>query len=267
MIPMHDELMLAAIADFTANGYTIVAAEDRAALDEVRAALHCSAAGTTQSTQPGEFMDRFHERGLKGSELNDFRLATYRDFNKRVDAGALIWKAFRNVLVALVGPDVSVQRQANLVIQPPHDTDNSPAHRDAPPNSLFEVVAWVPMVDCYGTKGMQVLDLRKSEEALKLLTGSSANHVAFSQFAFEHGEFVDVPYGSGLLFWTPLVHAIPVNVESQTRWSLNLRYKSVFTPYGSKGFPEYFRVLELSPLTHAAIEYERRARLGESPYP
>ena len=267
MIQLGSTKVQTAIDDFAQRGFAVVEACDRDALDAVRAAVHASASATAENEDAQRFMNGFHELGLSGSELNDYRLRTYREFNRRVDAGQLIWNAFRDTLTALIGPDVCVQRQVNLVIQPPHDTNNSPVHRDAPPNSVFEIVAWVPLVDCYGTKGMQVLDLRQTEHALTLLDGSAGDYDALCRFALEHGAFAEVAYGSALLFWTPLFHAIPINAETETRWSLNLRYKSPFTPYGAKGFPDYFRILELSPLSRAAIESERRTRLGAASGP
>lgn len=262
MIGLEDRTVAEALGEFEHLGYTIAKAEDRAALDAVRAGLvECACEGTLPA-DPVEFMNRFHEREFKGSALNDYRLRTYRQFNERVAAGELIWKAFRGILTALIGPDVAVQKRVNLVIQPPHDTENAPAHRDAPPNSLFEVVVWVPMVDCYGSKGMQVLDLDQTKSALAFLDGESADYDAYSRYTLEHGRYTDIPYGSALFFWGHVVHAVPTNTEPETRWSLNLRYKSLFAPWGAKSIPDYFRIMQLSPLTRAAMEEERRSRLA-----
>lgn len=251
------------IEHFASDGYAVVEAVDRRALDCVRTALIASCPGL-QGDDSDAKLNRFHERGIEGAALNDYRLGVYRRFNSQVDAGKLIWQAFRDQLLRLVGPDVAVQQRVNLVIQPPSDSNQSPVHRDAPPNSLFEVVVWLPLVDCYGTKGMRVLNRSDTDAALRFLEGQSADYEAFTKFAMSHGEAVSVPYGSALLFWTRCVHAIPVNTESETRWSLNLRYKSVFTPYGTKGLPDYFRILELSPLSRLAIEEERQHRLATS---
>ena len=49
-----------------------------------------------------------------------------------------------------------------------------------------------------------------------------------------------------LLFQTPVFHYIPINSEKETRFSLNFRFKNLNTKYGSKTFPDYFKLIKLS---------------------
>lgn len=148
----------------------------------------------------------------------------------------------------------------NLVIQQPGDADVAPLHRDAPINSPFEVVVWLPLVDCAKTKGMLIVDKPTTLHALDALTDddTSSGYARLEEITITEGTQVEVPYGHACFFWPGLLHFVPVNEEAETRWSINIRFKNLFSPYGSKGLPEFFEVLHLSPLGRLAFEFESK---------
>ena len=43
-----------------------------------------------------------------------------------------------------------------------------------------------------------------------------------------------------MIFDHSLPHGNIVNQEKETRWSMNCRYKSIFTPYADKKIGEYY---------------------------
>ena len=43
--------------------------------------------------------------------------------------------------------DICVQN-INFSIQRPSDQQRAPFHKDSPPNSPYEIVVWLPLVDC-----------------------------------------------------------------------------------------------------------------------
>ena len=51
------------------------------------------------------------------------------------------------------------------------------------------------------------------------------------------------------LFNQCLPHGNIVNVEKETRWSLNCRFKSVFSPYHDKRIGEFFEPITLRPVS------------------
>ncbi|OAN45373.1 hypothetical protein A6A05_04435 [Magnetospirillum moscoviense] len=238
----------------------LVPVTDQESLDRVRVTVVAAARaelGLADEGDPVAFMNDFHRRGLSAVEMNSFRLALIRRINDEADIGRLIWQAFRDPLTCIIGPDVVVQKSANLVIHLPEDGNNAPIHRDAPPNSPFEVVVWVPLVDCFGTKGMCILDKNQSREGMDLLQASPETPERIENFVWDRFQPIPVPYGSAVMFWAGLLHAVPTNTEGQTRWSFNIRYKNTFAPYGTKGYPEYFKILEMSPLTELAYDWQR----------
>ena len=78
--------------------------------------------------------------------------------------------------------------------------------------------------------------------------------------------WAEVPFGSFLLFTPTLLHGSVVNDTSETRWSFNTRFKSLFTPYGSqeKGLGSFYLPIRTTPVTHFGLKYATPAGLGES---
>ena len=53
-----------------------------------------------------------------------------------------------------------------------------------------------------------------------------------------------------------LPHGNRVNFEKETRWSLNCRFKGVFTPYGDKKIGEFFEPITLRPVSKQGMNYK-----------
>ena len=67
------------------------------------------------------------------------------------------------MLTNVVGNELAMQNNINLSIQIPNDeTSLLPIHSDTwSGDSPFESVLWVPMVNCYNTKSMFILNSKK----------------------------------------------------------------------------------------------------------
>ena len=46
-----------------------------------------------------------------------------------------------------------------------------------------------------------------------------------------------------------------LNKEEETRWSLNCRFKGVFSPYSDKKIGEFFEPITLRKVSELAIDY------------
>lgn len=201
-------------------------------------------------------LDRLHELDLEPSQLNDLRLGVIHSLNAS-ELNEAIYRSCKVMLDALVGPDVLVQRSINLVVQPPNDPNPSELHRDAPANSAYEVVVWVPLVDVDATMAMYTLNAQDSLEAATRLATAS-DWTDFKEYCEKKSALHPIPYGKALLFWTGLFHGSFINSSSRTRVSLNVRFKSAGTPFGSKDPLQFFRVLTLSPLTELGLQFESK---------
>lgn len=249
--------------DFQRLGYGVFKADDMAPLDELRRQIFqktCDVFGLT-GDDPNEAFNNFHRLSITGPKLNELRVKLIRDVTDSVDSGTLIFRAFRSTVEGLLGPDLLVQKNTNLVIQQPNDPNPSELHRDAPANSPYEIVMWLPLVDCYGTKAMYVLNREKTEASLAKLSANPENWDGFHDHCLAEGENLAVPYGSVLVFWTGLFHGSRVNREKETRFSLNMRFKSLFSPGGLKEPFEFFKIFQLSPVTRLGLDFQKTEAL------
>ena len=193
-------------------------------------------------------LEKFHKYKLKKISLNQFRLDMISKINKQKNLKLNIYNSIDKVLDRCLGPDIIVQKNINLVIQKPKDKDRAPFHKDAPANSNYEIVVWVPLVDCYNTMGMYLFDVSKHNKSKKFLRENNTPS-KFDKYSKKEGILTDVQFGQALIFWTNNYHYIPINKEINTRWTLNVRYKNLFTKYGTKNLLDFYEILKLSPLT------------------
>ena len=59
-----------------------------------------------------------------------------------------------------------------------------------------------------------------------------------------------------MIFNQSLPHGNRVNTENETRWSMNCRFKSVFTPYGDKKLGEFFEPVTLRAASKTGMDYK-----------
>ena len=69
-------------------------------------------------------------------------------------------------------------------------------------------------------------------------------------------KWITIKYGQVLIFNQCLPHGNVVNKETETRWSLNCRFKGVFSPYKDKKLGEFFEPISLRKISQLAINYK-----------
>ena len=152
-----------------------------------------------------------------------------------------------------------MQNNLNLSIQFPNDESSLlPLHSDTwSGDSPFEVVLWVPLVDCYETKSMFILDYTQMENFNKKYKDKKINKSSDLHKEFEKNLiFLKVNYGQFLLFNQNIPHGNIVNKTNETRWSMNCRFKGLFTPYAEKKLGQFFSPLNIKPATRIGIDYK-----------
>tara|TARA_B110000971_G_scaffold193856_1_gene207064 strand:+ start:2635 stop:3438 length:804 start_codon:yes stop_codon:yes gene_type:complete len=192
-------------------------------------------------------------------DLNNFRLNIINSIKENKNFRLNYYNLAKKHLDIIVGNELVMQQRINLSIQLPNDTSSLlPIHADVwSGDSPFEVVLWVPLVDCYGTKTMYLLPPEYQHEV----------HEKFNDFANTSPEeifelfkkkviWLEVKRGQCLIFNQSLPHGNIVNVESETRWSMNCRFKSLFSPYGDKKLGEFFEPISIKPATQIGFDYK-----------
>ena len=151
-----------------------------------------------------------------------------------------------------------MQTRINLSIQTPKDkTSLLPIHSDIwSGDSPFEVVVWIPLVNCYKTKAMYILPpkhYKRVEKNFSKYSGNSSEE--FFKKIKQKIEWIKIKYGEILVFNQALPHGNVVNKELETRWSMNCRFKSIFSPYGDKKIGEFFEPITLRVASEIGINY------------
>ncbi|MBI2789348.1 MAG: hypothetical protein HYX59_11755 [Elusimicrobia bacterium] len=247
---------------FLAKGYAIIPLDGKAQLDAVREriyALGTAHLGLKGAKKPSleEFFDNTQRFvGVEG--LNGLRLAVINGLN--ADPGLMpgFFGMARKFIEWTVGNEIAMQRGINLSIQLPGDDSSLlPLHSDVwDGNSPYEVVLWLPLVDCYKTKSMYVLPRPESRRAYgEFKKDKSFNAEKLFQRVKPGLVWLDVPYGKAVLFSHSIMHGNRVNDEKTTRWTFNIRLKGLLTPYGVKELGESFLPAVVRPATRIGFEY------------
>jgi sporadic carbohydrate cluster 2OG-Fe(II) oxygenase len=193
------------------------------------------------------------------SELNEFRLKIIQGINSEEIFREMYFRVARNYLEALVGNELAMQLRINLSIQLPQDDSSLlPVHSDVwSGDSPFEVVVWLPLVNCYGSKAMYILPPDKSVRLVEEFSKkASGNSETLFQSIKDDVEWLEVSYGDVLIFDQGLPHGNRINEEHESRWSMNCRFKGVFTPYGDKKIGEFFEPITLRAASQKGMTYK-----------
>lgn len=205
-----------------------------------------------------DLLNKFHNF-INIQQLNSFRLDIISFLNDLKDFRKNYYYLAKYYLDSLVGNELVMQNRINLSIQIPKDSSSLlPVHSDVwSGDSPFEVVVWLPLVNCYKTKSMYILPPKKYQKFKKEFKKIASND---SEKIYHHIkkdlDWINIKYGQILIFNQSLPHGNRVNIEKETRWSMNCRFKSIFSPYGDKKIGEFFEPITLRKMSEVGINYE-----------
>ena len=246
---------------FYKNGFQVIDADEIYLMKEIRSNVSkCIRDIVHECNENDDFLiNNLHTfnsfKNLSDSEFNEKRNTLIREVNKNFRITDDIFKAYKSSIKYLLGSDIIGQKFANITIQKPWDNYPTCAHRDSPPNSYYEIVIWAPLTDAYNTKSMSIVPKDHSKVLEKEITNSHSMF-EFTKNASKHCFTPKVNFGQALLFHPSLFHLSHTNEEKETRLSLNIRFKNLFSPYGLKDPGLFFYPIEISSVTKLAYEFE-----------
>ncbi|AAS70765.1 2OG-Fe(II) oxygenase [Leptospira interrogans] len=246
--------------EYIRNGYTIQKAADINSLDWIReniANIVRDILGLSKEETSDILLNQIHKK-VSVSDLNSFRLKVIQSMNSLADFRYHYYRVAKPYLETLVGNELSMQLRVNLSIQFPNDDSSLlPVHSDTwSGDSPYEIVVWLPIVDCYKTKSMYLLPPDPSKKLISdFKNQSGVSSEDLFQSISKDVQWLEVKYGEVLLFDQGYPHGNRVNEELDTRWSMNCRFKSVFTPYGDKKLGEFFEPITLRAASKIGMEY------------
>ncbi len=246
--------------EYLTQGYIIRPVADLEALAWMRShfiRLIADALEVDANGRPEDILNQIHQK-VPVAEINTFRLKIIGSFNAIEQFREMYFRVARPYLESLVGNELAMQLRVNLSIQfPGDDSSLLPVHADTwSGDSPFEVVVWLPLVDCYRSKAMYILPpVAAAELSQQFVERAGNNSEDLYQSIRDEVKWLDVRYGEVLIFDQALPHGNRVNEEPETRWSMNCRFKGVFTPYGDKKIGEFFEPITLRAASKAGMAY------------
>lgn len=247
--------------EYIENGYIIQKVSDTDSLGWIResiADIVREILGLTKEEPTEILLNQIHKK-VSVHDLNSFRLKVIQSMNSLKDFRYHYYKIAKPYLETLVGNELSMQLRVNLSIQFPNDDSSLlPVHSDTwSGDSPYEIVVWLPIVDCYKTKSMYLLPPKSSKNLISdFKNRSGVSSEDLFQSISKDVQWLEIKYGEVLLFDQGYPHGNRVNEEPDTRWSMNCRFKSVFTPYGDKKIGEFFEPITLRAASKIGMEYQ-----------
>ena len=243
------------------NGFYIAPAADKIALSWIKSSflkIIKDELNIKTDSNEEQLFDLIHKK-VPILKLNSFRLSIMKKMNELPDFRKNYFKVAAPYLNILVGNELAMQVRVNLSIQYPNDNSSLlPLHADTwSGDSPFEVVVWIPLVNCYNTKSMFLLppsENMKLNENFKQMAGSKMEDLYES--VKNKVDWVKIDYGNILIFNHSLPHGNRINEENETRWSINCRFKSIFTPYWDKPLGSFFEPITLRAASISGMNYK-----------
>ena len=247
------------------HGYEIIKSDSVSQLDSIRGFIanaikkRCKNYNSYDLTSASSILNKTHLiAGIESdADANELVLDIIKKSSSEFDFSSVVYNSFKSKIDNYIGPDLHAQRNNNVVFQFPNSMRFSELHTDSPPNSPYELVFWVPLVDCYETKSFYIVPLNKSKMLLKdYREDPDITWDHFKAKCLEHAKHVKVDYGSAMIFWTGLIHGSLVNKTNESRWCINARFKNLFAPCGEHNPITYYRVFKTSSLSQLALDFQ-----------
>jgi len=226
--------------EFLKNGYIIRPVDNLPALDALRngvVKIICNHLGISMPGDDKKFLDTIHKE-VAVEKLNDMRINVFSKMNSLSWFKPTYFHLAKSIVEAIVGNELVMQNKVNLSVQYPDDKSSLlNVHADTwSDESPFQVVVWLPLVDVSDTKSMYILDPEQNRTVGQKLQGIAKQGGADKLYEEYKDKFkwLEIPYGSVLVFSPNLLHGNVINKTPETRWSMNCRFKGLFAPYLSE---------------------------------
>tara|TARA_B100001093_G_scaffold252581_1_gene241735 strand:- start:424 stop:1218 length:795 start_codon:yes stop_codon:yes gene_type:complete len=204
------------------------------------------------------FLNKIHKR-VTVKELNNFRVNIMKNINNDKKFKQYFYEISKELLDPLLGNELVMQKRISLSIQFPKDKSSLlPIHSDTWSGlSPFEAVAWLPLVNCYKTKSMYILPPPENQKFIsKFKNYVNSDSQNIFKIIKKKVVWLNLKYGQILIFNQQLPHGNVVNNEKETRWSLNCRFKGIFSPYADKRIGEFYEPITLRPMSELGFGYK-----------
>lgn len=211
-----------------------------------------------------DLLSDVHQR-IHSDDINELRLKAFKNINELPGWESLYYSMAKDYLDFLFGPDLLIQRKLNLSVQMPGDRSSILGlHMDTlSGQSPFEVVVWVPFSSFDPEAGMYYFDRQVSRQMCDHIVDMETKGLdQLREMYWASHKYKSIQLDQILIFSGTVFHGNRVNSTQSTRFSINCRFKNLYSPEGSLGSAErslgvFYKLLNSSPITKIGIEYSK----------
>ena len=216
------------------------------------------------SKKPIDSLKNCH-RYINKEDINSIRYQTFLAINsENFDWVSIIERLAYKHIAMTIGPDYLIQCKTNVSIQMPGDeTSVLDMHSDCKSgDSPWQMNLWIPLTNAYESNSMYVITMEDSLSYFKKLRLCSQEDINMPHILEELKilqsnfcrTFIKAEKTDILLFNPGVLHGNELNTTDQTRVSLNIRIKSIFTPNvkpknSDRGIGPYYQKANISKNT------------------
>ena len=200
-------------------------------------------------------------KNIELSEVNNLRMNLFKNINKNNVFKNDVYKSAEKFIEGCVGSEIC-SSDINFSIQMPKDnTSLLEMHTDFfSAESLYQINLWIPFMNVKKTQSMFIIDPNNSYKILKKIKSSKKiNFDHISKKYIKYYKWLSLKRGQGLIFSPNCLHGNVVNKEQRTGVSINIRYKNIFSPYGSveneKKIGSFYKLLSPKAITLFNLKY------------
>ena len=254
------------INKFLKNGYLIKKIEDKTRLTTFKfkiAKFILKELGIKGKAQNTDLLFNNLHKKIKVKNLNNIRLKIFKFLNKDNSFKQELFFIAKNSIEKIVGNELAIQRNLNLSIQFPNDSSSIlDAHMDTfSGESPFQIVLWMPLVDVYDTKSMFVIPMQESRKILNNFKKIKKKGLGTAAKKNKKKKFLKVNSDEFLIFSPNILHGNTKNKTKETRISLNIRFKGLFTPYNDiegndRKLGYFYNPLNIKPASIIGLKFK-----------
>ncbi len=245
---------------YLSNGYVIEESNEKKTLNDIRSIFikNINKLLPKTKSKKDDYILNYLHKFIGVKDLNSFRLEIIHKINRTDNFRTKYFKVSKKMVETIVGNELAIQTKIYLSIQIPGDDSSLLLLQSDTRSSLFPFVTVVLMlfVDCYKTKSMFILPSNKSKIIKKIFKSNVKTTKDIFQKIKKDIKWLKINYGQILIFDQTLPHGNVVNKEKETRWTMNCRFKGVFTPYKDKKLGEFYEPITLKSATKRGLSYK-----------
>ena len=206
-------------------------------------------------------LEKFHKR-IRIEELNDLRLKVFKKINDDNKFKQNTYESAKKFIHETVGNELC-SSDINLSIQLPGDKSSLlEMHSDFfSGESLFQINLWIPFVNVKKTQSMFIINPADSLKILKKIKyDKNLNFDDINKKFKKQMRWINLKLGEAILFSPNCLHGNVVNCEKNTRCSINIRYKNIYSPCGKerneKKIGSFYTLLNPKAVTQFNLKYD-----------